>query len=152
MKSMFKLLATLACAMALTACGGGDDDVAIAAPAVANLSQIDMTVGTGIEATAGDSVTVAYSGWVYDSTKTDNKGSLFDSATSASPFTFVLGKGTVIAGWDQGVPGMKVGGKRRLTIPASLAYGAQSLTAANGTVIPANSPLVFEIEVLAIKR
>jgi FKBP-type peptidyl-prolyl cis-trans isomerase FkpA len=153
MKSMFKLLATLACAMALTACGGGDDEPVLAAPAVANLSQKDLTVGTGIEAVSGDAVTVAYSGWVYDSTKTDNKGSLFETTTSANPFTFVLGKGTVIAGWDQGVVGMKVGGKRLLTIPASLAYGANARTDATGkVVIPANSPLVFEIEVLAIKR
>jgi FKBP-type peptidyl-prolyl cis-trans isomerase len=146
MKSILQILATLACALALTACGGGDD-ATTPTTTTGTLSKLDLAVGTGIEAIAGDSVTVAYTGWLYDSTKTENKGTQFDQATSASPFTFQLGKGAVIAGWDQGVAGMRVGGKRRLVIPPSLGYGA----VANGP-IPANSTLVFDIEVLAIKR
>jgi FKBP-type peptidyl-prolyl cis-trans isomerase len=146
MKSILQILATLACALALTACGGGDD-ATTPTTTTGTLSKLDLAVGTGIEAIAGDSVTVAYTGWLYDSTKTENKGTQFDQATSASPFTFQLGKGAVIAGWDQGVAGMRVGGKRRLVIPPSLGYGA----VANGA-IPANSTLVFDVEVLAIKR
>lgn len=149
MKSMLQILATLACALALTACGGGsDDDNTTTAPTEPSFTKTDLAVGTGIEAIAGDQVTVAYTGWLYDSTKTDAKGTQFDTASAASPFTFQLGKGTVIAGWDQGVVGMRVGGKRRLVIPSTLAYGA----AGRGTAIPANATLVFDIEVLAITR
>jgi FKBP-type peptidyl-prolyl cis-trans isomerase len=146
MKSILQILATLACALALTACGGSDD-APVTTPDLPVVTKADLAVGTGIEAIAGDSVTVAYTGWVYDSTKAENKGTQFDQKTAASPFTFQLGKGTVIAGWDQGVVGMRVGGKRRLVIPPGLGYGA----VANG-VIPANSTLVFDIEVLSIKR
>jgi len=150
MKSMFQIIATLACALFLTACGGSDDEAAAIVPVT--MSKTDLAVGTGSsEAVNGDMVTVAYTGWLYDSTKTDGKGAQFDQATAASPFTFQLGKGVgagaVIAGWDQGVVGMRVGGKRRLVIPPGLAYGS----AAQGG-IPANSTLVFDIEVLAIKH
>ena len=146
MKSILQILATLACALALTACGG-NDDAPVTTPAPEVVTKTDLAVGTGIEAIAGDVVTVAYTGWLEDKTKADSKGTQFDQATAASPFTFQLGKGSVIAGWDQGVPGMRVGGKRRLSIPASLGYGAT----AHGS-IPANSTLIFEIEMLAIKR
>jgi FKBP-type peptidyl-prolyl cis-trans isomerase len=146
MKSILQILATLTCALALTACGGSDD-APVTTPAPETVSKVDLVVGTGIEATNGDSVTVAYTGWLQDTTKTENKGTQFDQATAATPFTFQLGKGTVIAGWDQGVPGMRVGGKRRLVIPPSLGYGA----VARGN-IPANSTLIFDVEVLAIKR
>ncbi len=145
MKSMFQIIATLACALFLTACGGSDDEAPAVTPAT--LVSTDLAVGTGIEAIAGDSVTVAYTGWLQDTTKTDSKGTQFEQTTAASPFTFQLGKGIVIAGWDQGVAGMRVGGKRRLVIPPGLAYGA----AGRGS-IPANATLIFEIEVLAIKR
>jgi FKBP-type peptidyl-prolyl cis-trans isomerase FkpA len=146
MKSILQLLATLACALALTACGG-NDDAPVTTPAPAVVSKADLAVGTGIEAIAGDLVTVTYTGWLQDTTKADNKGTQFDQATVEKPFTFQLGKGAVIAGWDQGVPGMRVGGTRRLVIPPALGYGAT----ANGP-IPANSTLIFEIKVLAIKR
>lgn len=146
MKSILQILATLACALALTACGG-NDDAPVTTPAPAVVTKTDLAVGTGIEAIAGDTVTVAYTGWLEDKTKADGKGTQFEQATAEKPFTFQLGKGAVIAGWDQGVVGMRVGGKRRLVIPAALGYGAT----ANGS-IPANSTLVFDIEVLAIKR
>jgi FKBP-type peptidyl-prolyl cis-trans isomerase len=146
MKSIFQIIATLSCALFLTACGGNDDDAPVVTPP-GTVTKLDLAVGTGIEAVAGDSVTMAYTGWLYDETKTESKGTQFDQRTAANPITFQLGKGAVIAGWDQGVVGMRVGGKRRLVIPPSLGYGGT----ANGP-IPANSTLVFDIEVLAIKR
>lgn len=100
----------------------------------------DERVGDGAEAKAGDSISVNYLGTLLDGTKFDSS---YDRGT---PFTFTLGAGGVIKGWDQGLVGMKVGGKRKLTIPAELAYGAQSPS----PKIPANSTLVFEIELLSV--
>ena len=100
----------------------------------------DLTVGTGAEAVAGKKVTVNYVGTLTNGTK-------FDSSYDRNePFTFNLGAGDVIKGWDQGVAGMKVGGKRKLTIPPSLGYGSQDL----GT-IPPNSTLIFEVELLKVE-
>ncbi|HLO95231.1 MAG TPA: FKBP-type peptidyl-prolyl cis-trans isomerase, partial [Burkholderiaceae bacterium] len=90
-----------------------------------------------------------YTGWLYDAKAAGFKGSKFDSSLDrGQPFTFPLGAGQVIAGWDQGVPGMKVGGKRTLIIPASLGYGSRG--AGNG-VIPPNAALVFEVEMLGVQ-
>ena len=99
----------------------------------------DVTPGTGAAAADGESLTVQYTGWLSD-------GTVFDSSRSAGrqPFTFTLGQGSVIKGWDEGLVGMKVGGKRRLVIPPSLGYGAQ----ATGC-IPANATLVFDVELLS---
>jgi FKBP-type peptidyl-prolyl cis-trans isomerase FkpA len=102
----------------------------------------DLVVGTGATANTGNTITVAYGGWLYDTSKPDGKGASFDSSSS---FQFQLG-GNVIAGWNQGVPGMKIGGTRRLLIPPTLAYGAQSPTPA----IPANASLVFDITLKSI--
>ncbi len=100
----------------------------------------DVTVGTGTEAVAGKQITVNYTGTLQDGTK-------FDSSYDAGkPFTFTLGAGQVIKGWDTGVVGMKVGGKRILVIPAELAYGNQAVGS-----IPANSTLIFQIELLSVK-
>lgn len=102
----------------------------------------DLTEGSGQTAAAGDNVLVHYTGWLTD-------GSKFDSSLDrGQPFGFQLGAGRVIAGWDQGVAGMKVGGSRRLTIPPELAYGDRSV---GGGLIPANSTLVFEVELLGIE-
>ena len=101
----------------------------------------DLTVGEGSEAVSGKEVTVHYTGWLTDGEKFDS------SKDRKQPFTFPLGAGHVIKGWDQGVAGMKVGGKRKLTIPASLGYGARGA----GGVIPPNATLVFEVELLAVK-
>jgi FKBP-type peptidyl-prolyl cis-trans isomerase len=101
----------------------------------------DIQVGTGAEATKGAMVDVHYTGWL-------TNGSKFDSSLDrGQPFSFALGGGMVIQGWDQGVVGMKVGGKRKLTIPPELGYGARGA----GGVIPPNATLVFEVELLAVK-
>jgi FKBP-type peptidyl-prolyl cis-trans isomerase FkpA len=101
----------------------------------------DVKVGTGAEAKAGQTVTVHYTGWLTNGTK-------FDSSKDRNePFTFHLGAGEVIKGWDEGVQGMKVGGVRMLTIPPSLGYGAQGA----GGVIPPNATLKFEVELLGVK-
>jgi len=100
----------------------------------------DVTVGEGAEAVAGKTVSVHYTGWLTD-------GQKFDSSKDRNePFAFVLGGGMVIKGWDEGVQGMKVGGVRRLTIPAQLGYGARGA----GGVIPPNATLVFEVELLDV--
>lgn len=102
----------------------------------------DEVVGTGMEAKAGDTVTVQYVGML-------TNGTVFDASRNHGDagFTFQLGAGQVIKGWDMGVAGMKVGGKRKLTIPSALAYGDQAV----GGVIPANSTLVFEVELIGVK-
>ncbi|MCP3665370.1 MAG: FKBP-type peptidyl-prolyl cis-trans isomerase [Gammaproteobacteria bacterium] len=100
----------------------------------------DLTEGSGDAAVAGKTVRVHYTGWLADGTKFDS------SLDRDSPFNFPLGARRVIAGWDEGVQGMKVGGKRKLTIPSQLGYGAQGA----GGVIPPNATLVFEVELLEI--
>jgi FKBP-type peptidyl-prolyl cis-trans isomerase FkpA len=101
----------------------------------------DLKVGNGAEATSGKRVEVHYTGWLTNGTKFDS------SLDRGKPFTFQLGAGQVIQGWDRGVAGMKVGGKRKLTIPPELGYGARGA----GGVIPPNATLVFEVELLAVK-
>lgn len=104
------------------------------------LQKTDEVVGTGPEAVAGKSVTVNYTGTLAN-------GSVFDSSFSRNqPFTFQLGAGQVIKGWDEGVVGMKVGGKRKLVIPPSLGYGDQSMGS-----IPPNSTLTFEIQLVSVQ-
>ncbi len=112
-------------------------------PTGAAFSSTDLQVGTGTVAANGLYVKVGYTGWLYDSTKTDAKGLQFDSNSSLTPFT--LGSGSVIAGWDQGLVGMKVGGIRRLVIPPSLGYGGSRYG-----IIPPNSTLVFDISLLNV--
>jgi peptidylprolyl isomerase len=108
-------------------------------PAPTKLEVKDLITGTGPEAKAGQTVSVNYVGVLFKG------GKEFDASWKRNePFSFALGKGQVIAGWDQGVPGMKVGGRRELVIPASLAYGAKG----SGSTIPPNAPLVFVIDLL----
>jgi len=110
--------------------------------------KIDQLVGEGKEATAGSPIVVHYTGWLFDAEKEDNKGAKFDSSLDRNdPFSFNLGAGQVIKGWDQGFAGMKVGGKRTLIIPADMGYGA----AGAGGVIPPNATLVFDIELLEVQ-
>ena len=112
-----------------------------AAEDVTTLQIEDVVVGKGATATSGKTVTVDYTGWLTDGTKFDS------SVDSGKPFSFVLGKGQVIAGWDKGVAGMKVGGKRKLAIPPAMGYGAEGA----GGVIPPNATLIFDVELLAVK-
>lgn len=105
------------------------------------LKYLDLVAGKGAEAKTGDTVSVHYTGWLADGTKFDS------SVDRGTPFEFILGAGRVIRGWDEGVTGMKVGGKRRLEIPPDLAYGIDGYP----PVIPQNATLTFEVELLEIK-
>jgi FKBP-type peptidyl-prolyl cis-trans isomerase len=109
----------------------------------------DLRVGSGAEAANGRRVTVNYTGWLYSTAAADNKGTQFDSSLTAgrTPFAFVVGGGQVIAGWDRGVVGMRVGGTRRLVIPPDLGYGATGAPPA----IPGNSTLIFDIDLLSVQ-
>ncbi|MHA2141716.1 MAG: FKBP-type peptidyl-prolyl cis-trans isomerase [Candidatus Thorarchaeota archaeon] len=102
----------------------------------------DIVVGTGASPTKGQTVVVHYTGWLTDGKKFDS------SVDRGAPFEFRIGLGEVIQGWDQGVLTMKIGGKRKLTIPPELAYGSRDV---GGGLIPANSTLVFEVELLGLK-
>ena len=107
----------------------------------------DTLVGNGREAEVGFNVTVHYTGWLYDPSKPEGKGTKFDSSVERhEPFVFFLGGGQVIQGWDQGFAGMKVGGKRTLIIPPDMGYGAYGA----GGVIPPNATLQFEVELIGI--
>ncbi|MEP7119236.1 MAG: FKBP-type peptidyl-prolyl cis-trans isomerase [Acidobacteriota bacterium] len=115
---------------------------------VSALTKDDKVAGTGAEARSGMSVSVHYTGWLYDPAAADKRGKKFDSSKDRNePFEFPLGGGQVIAGWDQGVAGMKVGGTRILTIPSNMGYGARGA----GGDIPPNAALVFEVELLGVK-
>lgn len=107
---------------------------------------IDDTIGSGAEAVPGKLVTVHYTGWLLE--KGDVQGNKFDSSKdSGQPFSFVLGGGQVIKGWDEGVKGMKIGGKRTLLIPSQMGYGTRGA----GGVIPPNADLKFEVELLSLR-
>jgi FKBP-type peptidyl-prolyl cis-trans isomerase FkpA len=115
---------------------------------VGELIKTDVAVGEGAEATAGKTVSVHYTGWLYDEAAPDHKGKKFDSSRDrGEPFDFSLGAGQVIKGWDQGVAGMKVGGQRTLIIPPDLGYGSRGA----GGVIPPNATLVFDVELLGVR-
>ncbi len=105
------------------------------------LAYEDLAAGDGDEAKAGDTVEVHYTGWLTNGTKFDS------SRDRGQPFAFKLGAGRVIKGWDEGVAGMKVGGKRKLTIPPALGYGSRGA----GGLIPPDAELIFEVELLKIK-
>ncbi len=131
--------------LALTACANS------APPpdgSVLKLQRIDEKTGSGAVATAGSDVTVHYTGWLYSERATDKHGLKFDSSVDrGEPFTFLLGAGQVIRGWDDGVAGMKVGGKRTLLVPPDYGYGRDGA----GGVIPPNASLVFDVELLDVK-
>ena len=133
--------------LTVSACGGGygNSPTSPSVPTVA-FSATELRVGTGADATSGRTVTVNYTGWLYSATAADHKGQQFDTSTGGAPFSFLLGAGRVIAGWDSGLVGMKVGGQRRLVIPPNLAYGSQQVGP-----IPPNSTLVFDVELLNVQ-
>ncbi len=116
--------------------------------AVNDLIKIDTTEGSGTEALPLTNVSVHYTGWLYDPSKPEGHGDKFDSSKDrGEPFTFFLGGGQVIRGWDEGVQGMKVGGKRTLIIPSHMGYGARGA----GGVIPPYATLVFDVELLDVR-
>ncbi|WP_310267558.1 FKBP-type peptidyl-prolyl cis-trans isomerase [Roseateles saccharophilus] len=146
------LLLALSASLGLTACGGGGGDSGTPINqdpngwnAVTTLKTTDTVVGTGATAAAGSKATVTYSGYLYDVRVADTRGTKFD----AGSFQFTLGTNPlqVIAGFDQGVTGMKVGGKRTITMPASLGYGN---TGAGNGAIPPGAALVFDVELTAV--
>ena len=133
--------------VALLAAGGCSKSNSPSGPSVtlprAEFTQTDLRVGTGTAASNGRSLTVSYTGWIYDPTRPDQKGTQFDSSPS---YPFTLGAGRVIRGWDLGVVGIRVGGLRRLTIPPDLGYGSSG-----SGPIPPNASLVFDIELLGVQ-
>ena len=147
---MKKLVATVALTLAaVTACAQtGAPPAAAAAPVeVKDLVKKDTKEGAGKAAEKGKAVSVHYTGWLYDAAAPEQKGKKFDSSLDRQiPFGFILGAGKVIKGWEEGVVGMKEGGKRTLVIPASLGYGDRGA----GGVIPPGATLLFEVELLKI--
>ncbi|MES2046913.1 MAG: FKBP-type peptidyl-prolyl cis-trans isomerase [Pseudomonadota bacterium] len=138
-------------AAGIAACGGGSASTPAApdtsgSSAVVALKITDTLVGTGATAVKNNSLTVHYTGWLYDVKASDLHGTKFDSSAGKAPYPFTLGVGSVIKGWDQGVEGMKVGGKRTLIIPSSLGYGASGFLS-----IPGNAALVFDVELISVQ-
>ena len=116
--------------------------------AIEALTKIDVRIGKGEDAVAGKTVNVHYTGWLFDKTAPNNKGEKFDSSRDRpGHFTFPLGAGRVIKGWDEGVQGMKVGGQRTLIIPSSMGYGSRGA----GGSIPPNAKLIFDVELMGVE-
>lgn len=160
-----RLALAVCAALALSACHSATPpaDPATAAPApdntasaaanssasaVGKLGVVDTKLGTGAEAKPGMTVSVLYTGWLYDATAKDHHGAKFDSTDDhgGGAFAFPLGQGQVIEGWDKGVAGMRVGGERTLLIPAALGYGERGA----GGVIPPNAALVFDVKLVGV--
>ena len=136
--------------MAAAACGGGGNGGSTPtgpSTPTAPFSQTDLVVGTGTEATAGRTASVTYTLWLYDPAQPQTKGRQIETNAGGPPFSFTLGAGRVIRGWEQGVPGMRVGGQRRLIIPPELAYGSTG----SPPTIPPNATLVFDITLLGVQ-
>ena len=146
----FVFLAAIAALPLFAACGSSSNSNS-SSPVVTSsgpFTKTDVVVGTGAAAATGNFLTVNYTGWLYDTSKTDGKGQQFDSSLSPGrgPFQFTLG-GNVIQGWNQGIVDMKVGGKRRLIIPPDLAYGSIG----SPPTIPPNATLIFDIDLLNVQ-
>jgi FKBP-type peptidyl-prolyl cis-trans isomerase FkpA len=137
-------LSWLLCGLVLLAsgCGGSDSPSSPSTMPRGEFARIDLVVGTGATASTGRSLNVAYTGWLYDPSRAESKGSQFDSGT----YAFTLGTGNVIQGWHLGLVDMRVGGRRRLIIPPELAYGSQGRPP-----IPPNATLVFDVELLNVQ-
>lgn len=138
-RSLTAVLLVAGVAVMAAGCAGSPT----ASTGYASFSQTDLVTGTGVVATSGQTLSVNYIGWIYDASQPLGHGGQFDTSFGKTPFSFVLGAGSVIKGWDQGVPGMRVGGTRQLIVPPSLAYGGTR----SGT-IPPNATLIFEITLL----
>ncbi|TFW25260.1 FKBP-type peptidyl-prolyl cis-trans isomerase [Duganella callida] len=131
--------------LALAGCERAKVPQTAAAPAIA-LQKIDTVVGSGKEAVAGSMAVVNYTGWLYQPTAPQQHGAQFDTSVGREPFSFPVGGGQVIPGWDEGVQGMKVGGKRTLIVPASKGYGESG-----AGPIPPNANLIFDVELLDVR-
>jgi FKBP-type peptidyl-prolyl cis-trans isomerase FkpA len=136
-------LAIVAAIVACAGCGSSDSATATAPTSTSPFTIIDLRVGTGATAAVGNRIVVAYTGWLYNTANPDGKGTQFDTSTST---LFTLASGNLIQGWLQGIPGMKIGGQRRLIIPPELAYG----TNGSGS-IPGNATLIFDITLLNVQ-
>lgn len=146
MRRMFKTAGVLCLAIALSGCGAADPP---SPGRLTALETIDRTLGKGASATLGRTVSVHYTGWLYDRNAANRHGMKIDSSRDRDmPLNFRLGAGHVIRGWDEGVIGMRVGGKRVLMIPPEYAYGQTG----SGRTIPPDGSLVFEIELLAVRN
>jgi FKBP-type peptidyl-prolyl cis-trans isomerase FkpA len=132
-------------ALAVLAGAAACSDSPTAPSSSAPYSQVDLRIGTGAEAVTGTTVSVNYTGWLYDPTKPDGKGLLFDTSIGATPLPVLLGSGQVIQGFDRGVTGMKVGGARRIIVPPSLGYGNTRQSS-----IPPYATLVFDVDLIDI--
>lgn len=122
--------------------------VSASQPAITELVKTDITLGESAPIASGQTAVVHYTGWLYDPSAPQHRGTKFDSSRDkGQPFRFVVGAGRVIKGWDEGVAGMTVGGRRELIVPAQLGYGA----AGAGGVIPPGATLLFDVELLAIE-
>jgi FKBP-type peptidyl-prolyl cis-trans isomerase FkpA len=150
MKLSFPLAAAFAALLTLTACGGGGGTAGTdnSANLGAGIKYKDTAIGTGATAATGNRVQVNYTGWLYSASAAaaDYKGTKFDASQPGKPIEFVVGATNIIPGFSAGVEGMKVGGKRTVIIPSSLAYG----TAGNPPVIPGNADLVFDLELVKV--
>jgi FKBP-type peptidyl-prolyl cis-trans isomerase FkpA len=141
-------LSLFVCAVALSVACGSSSTSPSPSPdsGITSLQTTDVTVGTGTQASLGRQLTVNYTGWLYSVTAPDHHGAQFDTSVGKTPFVFTLGVGQVIAGWDQGMNGMRAGGRRTLVIPPSLGYGNQAVGS-----IPPNSTLIFDVELLDVR-
>jgi FKBP-type peptidyl-prolyl cis-trans isomerase FkpA len=138
----FILLAAL---LAASGCGGDDTPTGPSPTTSAPYSQTDLVIGTGQIVATGNRATIAYTGWLHNSARPDAKGTQFDGGVFGP---YVVGSGQVIRGWEQGIPGMRVGGQRRLIIPPELAYGNNSPDTSR---IPQNATLVFDVTLNAVQ-
>ncbi len=146
---MNKLLSSCVIAMTLTVALAGCERAKApqrAEAGAAPLQKVDAVVGAGKEAVAGVTAVVNYTGWLYQANAPLQHGAQFDSSVGRAPFSFQLGAGQVIQGWDEGVKGMKIGGKRTLIVPASMGYGDSG-----SGPIPPNATLIFEVELLDLR-
>lgn len=145
MKRASRLRAAALAALVLVGVAPGASVAQVLTTTPSGLGIADVEVGTGKEAQAGKTAVVHYTGWLY---ARNTKGRQFDTSREGEPFSFPVGAGRVIAGWDEGVVGMKVGGRRTLLIPAELGYGAEGA----GEDIPPNTPLIFDVELIDVKE
>jgi FKBP-type peptidyl-prolyl cis-trans isomerase FkpA len=146
MKTALALALGLAFTLSTAPAAAQKAPAAAATKPAATVKKIDTTTGKGKLAAAGNTVTVHYTGWLYMPKAPKGRGQQVDTSVGGEPFTFPLGGGMVIKGWDQGVAGMKVGGKRTLIIPAELGYGERG-----AGPIPPNANLIFEVQLLDVK-